>query len=96
MKQLRYRTESFSGLHEYDAVKVMAFETYELENTDILCTLRSTILKDHPIANQMEKFEKEIEVGLAYDTSIAEWETFYHCSDAYTRGYIHLQTNTMP
>ncbi len=36
---VRYRTEAFSGSGERDAASVMAFETLELGNTDILETL---------------------------------------------------------
>lgn len=40
---LRYRTETFSGIGPRDAAEVMAFETFELGNTDIpeyLCSQR--------------------------------------------------------
>lgn len=43
-KLVRYRTEAFSGLGEREAAKVMAFETFELGNTDILECLEKELL----------------------------------------------------
>lgn len=42
---IRYRTEAFSGSGERDAATVMAFETLELGNTDILETLCDGLLQ---------------------------------------------------
>ena len=50
---IRYRTETFSGLEERDAVKVMAFETFEMGNDDILETLKDGILKNHEMAEEL-------------------------------------------
>lgn len=44
MDKVRYRTEAFSGLQERAAAEVMAFETFELGNVDILETLVSGVL----------------------------------------------------
>lgn len=44
MNKVRYRTEAFSGLQERAAAEVMAFETFELGNVDILETLVSGVL----------------------------------------------------
>lgn len=46
MRDVRYRTETFSGTGERDAVEVMAFETFELGNTDILYHLEQGLLHD--------------------------------------------------
>lgn len=60
-KEILYRTESFSGSGERDAVKVMAFELFELLNTDILETLSAGILKDHPIKSEIRDMIELIE-----------------------------------
>ena len=52
---IRYRTESFSGLMERDAAEVMAFETFEMCNADILETLRNGVLKGNPICDQFQR-----------------------------------------
>ncbi len=46
MRRVRYRTEAFSGTGERVAAEVMAFETFQLGNTDILETLAESVLKD--------------------------------------------------
>ena len=54
---MKYRTEILFGDNYRDAAKVMAHETFELENTDILSTLRTTILKESPISDKLRILE---------------------------------------
>lgn len=62
MKQIRYRTESFSGLGERDAAEVMSYETFELGNVCILDTLLKNVLKDRgEITKQFLKYIDELE-----------------------------------
>lgn len=58
---IRYRTEAFSGMMERDAAEVMAFETFELGNTDILETLQETLLKDSSLRDKISGFIRELE-----------------------------------
>ena len=58
---IRYRTEAFSGLMERDAAEVMAFETFELGNTDILETLQETLLKESSLRDKFSGFIRELE-----------------------------------
>ena len=60
---MKYRTEILFGDNYRDAAKVMAHETFELENTDILSTLRTTILKESPISDKLRILEEEVESG---------------------------------
>lgn len=57
---VRYRTESFSGMWERDAAEVMAFETFELGNVDILECLRDTLLRGRPICETIQSFIDEL------------------------------------
>ena len=43
---IRYRTETFSGLGERNAAEVMAYETFEMGNADILRTLTNSLFKN--------------------------------------------------
>lgn len=52
---IKYRTEDLYGEGFREAASVMAFETFELNNTDILDTLSKTILKDTEIGKQLKK-----------------------------------------
>lgn len=58
---IRYRTESFSGSRERDAAEVMAYETFDMGNTDILEYLSETILKDNPICEKFHDFIRELD-----------------------------------
>lgn len=58
---IRYRTEAFSGMMERDAAEVMAFETFELGNTDIFETLQETLLKDSSLRDKISGFIRELE-----------------------------------
>ena len=49
---IRYRTETFSGLGERNAAEVMAYETFEMGNVDILETLINTVFKDRLEINE--------------------------------------------
>lgn len=61
MNQVRYRTETFSGLQERDAAEVMAFETFELGNTDILEHVSQNLLKDPKLIEMCASFVRELE-----------------------------------
>jgi len=75
---IRYRTESFSGEGERNAASIMAFETKELGNTDILEYLRIHELEDSPLASKMEAFERELdENGFIDDMSQDDMEDFF-------------------
>lgn len=79
---IRYRTESFGGSiyghGERDAAAVMAFETKELGNTDILEYLRTSVLKDSSLAAKMKDFERELEENYCIDDmSLDDMEGFF-------------------
>lgn len=75
---IRYRTESFSGTGERDAAAVMAFETKELGNTDILEYLRTYVLEDSSLAAKMKDFERELEENYCIDDmSLDDMEGFF-------------------
>lgn len=61
MNQVRYRTEAFSGTGERVAAEVMAFETFELGNTDILEYLSRNILKNPDSIEKCNSFIRELE-----------------------------------
>lgn len=58
---VRFRTEAFSGSGVRDAAEVMAFETFELGNTDILETLCNSHLKESDMFNICSKYIKDLE-----------------------------------
>lgn len=60
-KKYRYRTETFSGLEEYDPAAVIDHETFELQNADIPEYLANTILKDSPLAAKLMKIVQWLE-----------------------------------
>lgn len=70
----KYRTEAFSGTGERDAVKVMAFETFELENTDILEYLAENVLCNHPLAQECRSMAA---VGPDRNTPFEEQHEFF-------------------
>lgn len=75
---LRYRTESFSGTGSRDAAEVMAFETFELGNTDIPEYLCSHQLKGSSIAPALETITKELDDnGFVDDMSWEEKVDFF-------------------
>ena len=53
-----YRSEQLYGEGYRDAAPVMAHEVFELQNTDVLDTLSSTILKDSSCRYDMERLSK--------------------------------------
>lgn len=59
--EVRYRTESFSGLQERDAAEVMAYETFEMGNADILECMRDSYLSGRPICEKIDGFIRELE-----------------------------------
>lgn len=75
---LRYRTETFSGEGFRDAAEVMAFETFELGNTDIPEYLCSHQLKGSSIAPALESITKELDDnGFVDDMSWEEKVDFF-------------------
>lgn len=75
---LRYRTETFSGIGPRDAAEVMAFETFELGNTDIPEYLCSHQLKGSSIAPALESITKELDDnGFVDDMSWDEKVDFF-------------------
>ncbi len=60
---IMFRTEAFSGSGVRKADEVMAFEIFELGNTDILETLADGILKNRPITLAVMSTIKAIETG---------------------------------
>lgn len=75
---LRYRTETFSGEGFRDAAEVMAFETFELGNTDIPEYLCSHQLKGSSIAPALESITKELDDnGFVDDMSWDEKVDFF-------------------
>lgn len=78
-KLVRYRTEAFSGTGERDAASVMAFETLELGNTDILETLcNSNVLRDPHLVGMCQGLIRELEDnGFIDDMSFDDGIAFY-------------------
>lgn len=78
-EKIRYRTEAFSGQQYRDAAEVMAFETFEMGNVDILETLSNGILKDsEDISRQCVEFIDEFERnGFIDDFSAEDGVNFY-------------------
>lgn len=75
---LRYRTETFSGIGPRDAADVMAFETFELGNTDIPEYLCSHQLKGSSLAPALESITKELDDnGFVDDMSWDEKVDFF-------------------
>lgn len=74
---MKYRCESYSGSGVRDIIKVMAYETAVLCNSDIFQTL-IPVLRDYPELTQEMKafiYELEEECGLQ-DTSYEDMECF--------------------
>ncbi len=75
---LRYRTETFSGIGPRDAAEVMAFETFELGNTDIPEYLCSHQLKGSSLAPALESITRELDDnGFVDDMSWEEKVDFF-------------------
>lgn len=75
---MRFRTEYFSGSGVRDAAEVMAYETFELGNTDILEYLCSHQLKGGSIVPALETIAKELdENGYVNDMSWDDKVSFF-------------------
>lgn len=75
---LRYRTETFSGIGPREAAEVMAFETFDLGNTDIPEYLCSHQLKGSSIAPALESITRELDGnGFVEDMSWEEKVVFF-------------------
>lgn len=57
---MKFRSEALWGEGYREAASVMAHETFELQNTDILHTLRTTILKESEMQVKLEILEEEL------------------------------------
>lgn len=77
--EIKYRTEAFSGQQYRDVAEVMAFETFEMGNVDILETLSNGILKDsEDISRQCVEFIDELDRnGFIDDFSAEDGVEFY-------------------
>ena len=64
---MKYRSEVLFGEGYRDAAEVMAHETFYMQNTDILHTLRETILQKSPICMKLGILEEEINNGCIAD-----------------------------
>ena len=71
-----FRTEYAYGEGYRKAANVMAHETFELRNTDILETLSSTILKGRPICEKLNRLvnilDNEVDYVFDYDEDFDE------------------------
>lgn len=80
MEQILFRTETFSGLDERNAASVMSYETFELNNTDILETILTGVFKDYPCdakekcTNVLQDIQKN---GASTNLSLREGEAFF-------------------
>lgn len=78
MKEVRYRTEAFGGSKVRDAAKVMAFETFQLGNTDILEHLSEHVIKDPDLLDKCAAFIQELDDnGFVDDMTEDDQEAFY-------------------
>lgn len=80
---MKYRSETLFGDGYRDAAPVMAHETFELMNTDIIRTLRDTILKDSSFAEKLEILEEEIQNGCIADGDDGELYNLIETHDSY-------------
>ena len=80
---MKYRTEILFGENYRDAAKIMAHETFELGNSDIVSTLRNTILKESPISDKLRILEEEIESGDISTDDNGELYDMYQTHDSY-------------
>ena len=81
---MKYRSELLFGDGYRDAAAVMAHEVFELENTDILTTLRTTILKESSISDKLRILEEEMESGDISTDDNGELYDMYQTHDSYS------------
>ena len=74
---MKYRTECFSGEGIRDAAAIMAYETFELGNSDVYCTLKAGILKGHPLLEEFSELMDEADRGLADDMTEEDKVQFF-------------------
>ena len=76
---IRYRTETFSGMGYRDAAEVMAFETFEMGNTDIMETLiAARTVQDPSLIHTMKGYVEELDAnGFIDDLSEADAIKFF-------------------
>lgn len=78
ISQVGFRTESFSGLNERIAAEVMAYEVFELDNSDILETLRDGMLKSSDFSDKLDSFIDELDrEGFIDDMSFEDAVQFF-------------------
>lgn len=87
---MKFRTESFSGSKVRKAIDVMKYEIFDLGNTDILKTLKTTILKNSIFIKEIEKIEFELEEN-GYVDDLFENEKLDFCQKILDE--IHFVTN---
>jgi len=79
VKEIRYRTEAFSGTKERDAAEVMAFETFQLGNTDILEHISQHYLRDSLLQSKCSAFIRELDDnGYVDDMGMEDQVGFFH------------------
>ena len=87
---MKFRTEKFSGSKVRKAIDVMKYEIFDLGNTDILKTLKTTILKNSIFIKEIEKIEFELEEN-GYVDDLFENEKIDFCQKILDE--IHFITN---
>lgn len=87
---MKFRTENFLGSKVRKAIDVMKYEIFDLGNTDILKTLKTTILKNSIFIKEIEKIELELEEN-GYVDDLFENEKLDFCQKILDE--IHFITN---
>lgn len=81
---MKYRSEILFGDDFRDVAKIMAHETFELGNSDIMNTLRETILKDSPLAKKLDILVYELDFGyISKDDINGEMYNLIQTHDSY-------------
>ena len=78
--EIKYRTEAFSGSGVRDAKEVILHEILELENTDVLETLRNGLLDGTELADRAEAIMMKVQGVTRAEVTDAEVTAF--CDDA--------------
>ena len=78
--EIKYRTEAFSGSGVRDAKEVILHEILELENTDVLETLRNGLLDGTELADRAEAIMMKVQGVTRAEVTDSEVTAF--CDDA--------------
>ena len=89
---LQCRTEEFSGSKVRDIVKVFQYEIFELGNTDILETLKNSILKENVSELCLNKMIDEL-IENGYIDDMFEDEQFDYCKKLVNAINVKLNKN---